>query len=329
MRYERLGSSGLRVSALSYGTWVTFAEQGDREQARAILRAARDVGINHFDTAEAYGGGQAEALLGSTLRALGWDRASYVLATKLYWGTRDDVNMRRTLNRKYLLHAIDECLARLQVRYVDLLYCHRPDPDTPIEETVWALSDIIAAGKAHYWGVSGWSPAQLREAWEVAERRGLRRPTMVQPEYSLVRRELVEDDLAETIDALGLGVCTWSPLASGLLTGKYCRGEAVACRACLPGYEWLARRLLDPALNERVAALMGLASEIGCSPAQLAIAWCLRQPRVSSVILGASSEQQLRHNVRALELAERLPPPLLERVGSLFPPTRGGMQSHH
>lgn len=320
MRFRRLGRTGLQVSELGFGTWVTFAEQGDPTRARELLLAAREMGINHFDTADAYGAGRAEALLGATLAELPWSRAHYVLATKLYWGTEDVVNLRRTLNRKYVFHAIDASLDRLRTRFVDIVFCHRPDPETPVEETVWAMSDIVACGKAHYWGTSGWSQALIREALEIAERRNLRAPVVVQPEYNLIERDVVEVQLAGVVDEFGLGVCTWSPLASGLLTGKYCRGTGALSRADLAGYEWLARRLRDETLNARVESLLRLAQSLGHSPAQLAIAWCLRQPRVSSVILGASSAAQLRHNVEASRIAQTLSPTLLDRITTVLEP---------
>lgn len=320
MQYRRLGRAGLKVSALSFGTWVTFAEQGDLDNAIAMLTVARQAGVNLFDTAESYGNGRAEALLGDALAALGWDRATYVLTTKLYAGVRGCVNMRQTLNRKYLLQAIDESLARLRTRFVDLLYCHRPDPDTPIEETVWTMSDLVAAGKAHYWGTSEWSAAQLREAWDVAEKYRLRKPTMEQPEYNLFARGRVETEYAAIVDELGLGLTTWSPLASGLLTGKYQDGAPAGSRGALPGYGWLQRALVDDDRNRQVAQLDGIARGLGCTTAQLAIAWCARRPTVSSVILGASRPDQLRDNLRAIDVLPHLTEDVVQRIEALFPP---------
>jgi voltage-dependent potassium channel beta subunit len=318
MKYRRLGRTGLKVSVLSYGTWVTFAEQGDLTNAVASLIMARQAGINFFDTAEAYGQGRAESLLGAALKQVGWDRATYVLATKLYWGVRNCVNMRQTLNRKYLMQAIDESLERLQTPFVDLLYCHRPDLYTPIEETVWAMSDIIAAGKAHYWGTSEWPAEQIRAAWDVADRYGLRKPSMEQPEYNLFKRAKVEDEYATLHGEIGLGLTTWSPLASGLLTGKYRDGVPAGSRGSLPGYDWLKAWLVDEERNRQVREFDGIARMIDATPAQLAIAWCTMNPAVSTVILGASSPDQLRENLRAIDIIPRLSAGVMCRIGDLF-----------
>jgi voltage-dependent potassium channel beta subunit len=318
VEYRRLGRAGLRVSVLSYGTWVTFAEQGDLSSAVASLRVAREAGVNLFDTAEAYGSGRAEELLGLALEQLGWDRATFVLSTKLYWGVRDCVNMRTTLNRKYLLQAIDESLERLRTRFVDLLYCHRPDPETPIEETVWAMSDIIAAGKAHYWGTSEWPADQIRAAWEIADQYGLRKPSIEQPEYNLFKRARVEGEYAGLHREIGLGLATWSPLASGLLTGKYLDGAPTGSRGSLPGYGWLESWLVDEERNRRVRELDLIARTIDATPAQLAIAWCTLNPAVSTVILGASTPEQLRDNLRALDVVPRISPGVLRRIGAVF-----------
>jgi voltage-dependent potassium channel beta subunit len=318
MDYRRLGRAGLKVSVLSYGTWVTFAEQGDLSNAIATLAVARQAGINHFDTADAYGQGQAEELLGSALEQLGWDRATYVLATKLYSGVRNCVNMRQTLNRKYLMQAIDESLDRLRTRFVDLLYCHRPDPDTPIEETVWTMSDIVAAGKAHYWGTSDWPAEQILAAWEVADRYGLRKPSMEQVEYNLFKRANVEGEYATLHREIGLGLTTWSPLASGLLTGKYRDSVPPGSRGSLPGYGWLKACLIDEERNRRVSDLEAIARTIDATLAQLAIAWCMMNPAVSTVILGASRPDQLRENLRATDVIPRLSAEVMARIGNLF-----------
>jgi voltage-dependent potassium channel beta subunit len=305
MLYRRLGTTGLKLSLLSLGTWLTFAEQADAAAAEATLREARAAGINLFDTAEAYGAGAAEILLGETIARLGWHRADFMISTKLHAGLRDGVNMRGTLNRKYLLQGIDGCLARLGTGFVDILYCHRHDPDTPVEDVVWTMSDIVASGRALYWGTSQWPPGMIRAALEIADRRNLRAPVVEQVEYNLLRRDDVERLYAPLARDHGLGLCTWSPLASGLLTGKY--GMATAgSRGDLAGLEWLSRRLRDPGDNRRAARLMALARRFGCSAAQLAIAWCAANPLVCSVTLGARSPAQLRHNVAALALLDRL-----------------------
>ncbi len=239
MPYRRLGRSGLQVSVLSFGSWVTFGTQVDTGLAQDCLTVARDGGVNFFDNAEAYAGGESEAIMGDAIAELGWPRWSYVICTKVFWGIHDAVNMRNTLNRKYLLHAIEGSLERLQLDFVDLLFCHRPDPDTPIEETVWAMHDIIERGQALYWGTSEWSADEIRAAWEIAERHHLHKPVMEQPQYNLLERRRVEREYARLYDDIGLGLTTWSPLASGLLTGKYLDGVPEGSRASLPGYEWL------------------------------------------------------------------------------------------
>ena len=318
MEYRRLGTAGLKVSVLSYGTWVTFAEQGDLHNAIATLMVAREEGVNFFDTAEAYGQGRAEDLLGRALKELQWDRATYVLSTKLYWGLRNCVNMRQTLNRKYLMQSIDESLSRLRTPFVDLLFCHRPDPETPIEEIVWTMSDIIAAGKAHYWGTSEWPAEQIRAAWDLADRYRLRKPIMEQPEYNLFRRSRVENEYAALHRDIGLGLTTWSPLASGLLTGKYVNGVPPGSRGSVPGLGWLQERLVDRQLNARVRELSMLAKKIDATPAQVAIAWCTLHPAVSTVILGASGRDQLRENLGSMKVVPRLSPEILQLIHELF-----------
>jgi voltage-dependent potassium channel beta subunit len=314
MEYRHLGRSGLRVSVLGLGTWLTFAQQGDRAGAMARLSAARDAGINFFDTADGYGRGLAEASLGEALDRLAWPRSSYVLATKLYSGVHSWVNMRGTLNRKYLLAGIEESLQRLRTPFVDLLYCHRPDLRTPLEEIVWTMSDIVASGRALYWGTSEWPAAMIREARALADRHHLRAPVVEQPEYNLLTRRTVEVDYAPLCRDLGLGLTTWSPLASGVLTGKYREGVPVGSRAETPGLDWLAARLTDADRNRRAEAMAVLARAIGATPAQLAIAWCASNPLVSSVILGASNPAQVRENVGALDLLPLLTPDFIGRI---------------
>jgi voltage-dependent potassium channel beta subunit len=320
MEYRRLGSSGLKVSVLSFGSWVTFAEQADPRIVRECLAVARQGGVTLFDTAETYAGGRAEWLLGAAIADLGWERSSYILSTKLYWGIGTWPHLRSTLNRKYLLQGIDGCLERLRTPFVDLLLCHRRDPETPIEEVVWAMSDIVAAGKALYWGTSEWPVADVLAAWELADRHGLRKPVVEQPEYNLLARTRVEQEYRELVSRLGLGLMTWSPLASGLLSGKYRDGVPPGTRGALPGYEWLRRSLVDADRNERVARLVPVARDLGCSPAQLAIAWCTKNPSVSSVITGASGPAQVRENLAAVELAAQLTPDVLERIDAAVAP---------
>lgn len=314
MEYRRLGRAGLRVSVLSYGSWVTFSDQLDPGAARECLAVAREAGVNLFDTAEVYGRGRSEAVLGAAIERLGWDRATYVLSTKVYWGIRDGVNLRDTLNRKYLLQAIDGCLERLRTPFVDLLLCHRADPHTPVEETVWAMSDIVAAGKALYWGTSEWPARAVREAWAVADRYGLRKPVVEQPEYHLFARRRVEEEYRPLCRELGLGLMTWGPLASGALTGKYRHGMPPGSRGALPGFGWLRPSLTDAERNRRIDALAGVAADLGCTPAQLAIAWCAADRTVSSVITGASRPEQVRENLGAVGVVRRLEADVLARI---------------
>ena len=315
MEYRRLGPSGLQVSVLSFGSWVTFGTQLDTGLARDCLAAARDAGVNFFDSAEAYGGGESERIMGKAIAELGWARESYVLSTKVFWGLSDTVNMRNTLNRKYLLQAIDGCLERFGHDFVDILYCHRADPKTPIEETVWAMSDIISSGKALYWGTSEWTAEQIREAWDVAERHHLHKPIVEQPHYNLLTRGRVEDEYAPLYEApIRLGLTIFSPLASGLLTGKYLDGNPGGTRADLPGYEWLKDRVTDEKANAKVRALKAVADELGCSLAELSLAWCVTNPNVSSVITGASRVEQVEQNMRALDVVPLLTPEILKRI---------------
>jgi voltage-dependent potassium channel beta subunit len=314
MPHRRLGASGLKVSVLSFGAWMSFGTQLDQDAALECMQAAHDGGMNFFDNAESYAGGEAERMMGTAIAELGWPRWSYVISTKLFAGIHDDVNMRKTLNRKYLLQAIDGSLERLGLDFVDLLFCHRRDRDTPIEETVWAMSDIVASGKALYWGTSGWSARDIRAAWEFADRRGLRTPVMEQAQYNVFERRRVEREYARLYDAIGLGLTTWSPLASGVLTGKYLDGVPESSRAALPGSERLRASIDQPATNERVRRLRDIAEDLGCSTAQLAIAWCAANSRVSTVITGASRVEQVRENLGALDVLQRLDKQTLARI---------------
>lgn len=306
MEYRRLGNTGLKLSVLSFGSWVTFHNQLGNDTARACMQAAWEAGVNFFDNAEVYAGGKSEEIMGRTVRELGWPRESFVISTKLYWGLREGPNTKNTLNRKYLMHAIDGSLERLGLDFVDLLFCHRPDPDTPVEETVWAMSDIVAAGKAHYWGTSEWSADAIEEAYEIAERYSLRKPVMEQPQYNLLWRDRVEHEYASLFEKRGMGATVWSPLASGALTGKYLDGIPEDSRAALPGYEWLREHILTPANDDKIRRVLQVAEELGCTPAQLAIAWCAKNPWVSTVITGASRIAQVRDNMGALQVIPRL-----------------------
>ncbi len=319
MRYRRLGRTGIKVSVLSFGSWVTFGNQLSGQNAEAILQTAFDGGVNFFDNAEAYAGGESERIMGEAIAKLGWPRHTYLVSTKLYWGLHQDtVNMNHTLNRKYLLQAIDGSLERFGLDFVDLLYCHRPDRETPIEETVWAMSDIVGSGRALYWGTSEWSAEEIRAAIEIAERHHLRAPVVEQPQYNLLERRRVEDEYARLYEDHGIGLTTFSPLASGVLTGKYAGGVPEGSRMSLPGYEWLRRQADDERLHRRVAALSEVARSLGCSTAQLAIAWCAANPHVSSVILGASRAEQVRENLGALDVLERLDHATKARIENAF-----------
>jgi len=317
MSYRRLGRSGLKVSAISLGSWVTFGNQMDEDKAFASMSAAREAGVNFFDNAEVYAGGESERIMGRVLARSGWERRDFVVSTKLFWGIHEGVNVENTLNRKYLRQAIEGSLERLQLDFVDLVFCHRPDPETPVEETVWAMHDMVSQGRALYWGTSEWPAADIRAAYEIAERHHLHKPVMEQPQYNLFHRERVEEEYARLYGDCGLGLTTWSPLASGLLTGKYVHGIPEGSRATLPGYEWLRDELTDPARNQAVGRLIPLADELGCSVAQLAIAWCLANPRVSSVITGATSVAQVRENLGALDVLPKLSAATLARIGEL------------
>jgi voltage-dependent potassium channel beta subunit len=317
MNYRRLGRSGLKVSELSFGSWVTYGNQLDTSAARECMAAARDAGVNFFDNAEVYARGQSEVIMGEVLKKLAWPRLSYVVSTKFFWGIGDGPNEKNTLNRKYLLHGIDASLKRLQLEHVDLVYCHRPDPDTPIEETAWAMHDMIQRGKALYWGTSEWGAAEILEAWQVADRHHLHKPVMEQPEYNLFHRRRVEVEYEPLYEKIGLGLTTWSPLASGLLTGKYRKGVPPDSRGAMPRMQFLVPSLTDKAKNEAVARLGAVASELGCTLAQLAIAWCARNPRVSTVITGASRVSQVEENMRAAAIVPLLTGEASDRIDAI------------
>lgn len=318
MEYRYLGRSGLQVSALSFGSWVTFGNQVNVEAAVEMLAAARDYGVNFFDNAEVYAHGRSEEVMGAALKKLGWRRGSYLVSTKFYWGLHEGPNERNTLNRKRLLDAIDGSLQRFGLDYVDLVFCHRPDPTTPIEETVHAMHDMIERGKALYWGTSEWSADEIRAAWMIADRYGWHKPIMEQPQYNLFWRERVEKEYARLYDDIGLGLTTWSPLASGLLTGKYNNGIPEGSRAALPGYEWLRKHLTDPEKITKVKRLQPIAEALGCTLAQLSIAWCVKNPRVSTVITGASRVEQVYENLKALEIVPLLTDEVMTQIADIF-----------
>ncbi len=318
MPYRRLGASGVKVSALSIGSWVTYDNQVAVDAAVEQMSAAREYGVNFFDNAEAYAGGKSEKIMGDALRQLDWPRWSYLVSTKLFWGIHDDVNMSSTLNRKYLSQAIDGSLDRLGLDFVDLVFCHRADPDTPIEETVWAMSDMVSQGKALYWGTSEWSADEIRAAWEIADRHHLHKPVMEQPQYNLVERTKVEQEYARLYDDIGLGLTTWSPLASGLLTGKYLDGVPDDSRAALDGFEWIRETVTDESYHEDLHTLKDIADELDASMAQVALAWVVSNPHVSTVITGASRVEQVHENMAALDVLEAMDDDTRARLDDLF-----------
>ncbi|MGD0873907.1 MAG: aldo/keto reductase [Acidimicrobiales bacterium] len=317
MPYRRLGRSGLKVSLLSFGSWVSFGNQIDDDLAVRCLEAAREGGVNFFDNAENYAGGKSEAIMGRAIKTLGWERRDFVVSSKFFWGIYDSPNMANTLNRKYLMQAVDASLERFGLDFLDLVFCHRADPQTPIEETVRAMSDIVSSGKALYWGTSEWAAAEIVAAIEIAERHHLYKPVMEQPQYNILQRRRVELEYARLLEDYGIGLTTFSPLGAGLLTGKYIEGIPQNSRGALAGFEWLRPNFEDAANNEKVRALKAIADDLGCPLAQLAIAWCARNPKVSTVITGASSVEQLKENLRSLEVLERLDDDVMRRINEV------------
>jgi len=317
MEYRRLGKTGLQVSALSLGSWVTFHNQFGVDSAVEAMAAAYDAGVNFFDNAEVYAGGKSEEIMGQALKKLGWKRSSYLVSTKIYWGLNNVINEKNTLNRKHLLEATNGSLKRFDLEYVDLLYCHRPDPNTPVEETVWAMHNLIEWGKALYWGTSEWPAADITAAIEIAERHHLHKPVVEQPQYNLLWRERFEVEYERIFRDYHYGATTWSPLASGLLTGKYNNGIPADSRGTLKGYEWLREKLTDEKSLETVRQLGEVAAELGISLAHLSLAWCLMNPNVSTVITGASRVEQVRENMKAIDALPLLTPAVLARINAI------------
>jgi voltage-dependent potassium channel beta subunit len=309
MQYRRVGTSGLQLSALSFGAWVTFGKQVGRGQARDMLALAHERGVNYFDNAETYNNGVAEQVMGDVLADLRFPRDSYCVSSKVFFGAVDNpLPTQRGLSRKHVMEACQQALQRLRVDYLDLYFCHRPDPDTPVAETVAAMDTLIRQGKVLYWGTSEWPAEAIEEAHRVARENGFYAPIVEQPQYNLLHRERVEVEYAQLYDKFGMGTTIWSPLCSGLLSGKYDKGIPADSRLAQPGYEWLRKSVLgegDAHLG-KVRALQPIADELGTSLAQLAIAWCLLNPHVSTVMLGASKREQLAQNLDALELLPRL-----------------------
>jgi voltage-dependent potassium channel beta subunit len=318
MEYRNLGHSGLEISALSLGAWVTYGEQVGEDVAYECMKAALDAGVNFFDNAEAYGRGNAEVVMGNVIKKAGWRRSDLVISTKIFWGGRGPNN--NGLSRKHIIEGTHASLQRLQMDYVDLIFCHRPDNRTPIEETVRAMNYVIDQGMAFYWGTSEWSAVQIMEAHAIARRLNLIPPLMEQPQYNMFHRERVEKEYVPLYKSIKLGTTIWSPLASGLLTGKYNKGIPEGTRITLPGYEWLMEDFKEQSqLNiEKVKQLLPIAEELGCSTAQLALAWCLKNPNVSTVITGASKPQQVVENMKALDFVDKLTDEVLERIEAIL-----------
>ena len=323
MTYRRLGSSGLKVSALSFGAWITFGKQVGNDTARQLLHTAYDAGVNFFDNAEAYADGQAEVVMGEILNKSGWRRSSYLVSSKVFFGAVGDAPNETGLSRKHIVEACHAALRRLQVDYLDLYFCHRPDPETPILETARAMHDLVAQGKVLYWGTSEWTAAQLGEAYAVCEQLGLHPPQVEQPQYNLFHRTRVEKELAPHCVKRGLGTTIWSPLGSGLLTGKYNDGIPPGTRLDVPGLEWLRDNVTGPGWPDRLAALKQLslvAEELGTTLPRVALAWCLKNPHVSTVILGASRVEQLEENLGALAITDRLSPEVMKQIDRIVLP---------
>ncbi len=318
MNYRHLGNAGIQVSELSFGSWVTFHNQSGVDSAVSMMAAAYDAGVNFFDNAETYAAGKSEEVMGAALKKLGWRRGSYLVSTKLFWGLHDSPNERNTLNRKYLIEGIDGSLKRLDLDYVDLLFCHRADPTTPIEETVWAMHNIIGRGKALYWGTSEWEAADVLSAIEIAERHHLHKPIVEQPIYNLFERHRFGPDYKRVYEDHCYGSTTWSPLASGLLTGKYQEGIPSDSRGSLQNFDWLQKQLTDAESLAKVSALIPLAEQMGASLAQFSLAWCLQNPYVSTVMTGASRVEQVHENMKAVDFVDSFTPDVMQEIDRIF-----------
>ena len=316
MNYRRLGGSGLKVSELSLGAWVTYGGQVGEEVAVKCMSRAYDAGVNFFDNAEAYAHGKAETVMGNVIKQLGWRREGIVVSSKVFWG--GDGPNDKGLSRKHIYEACRNSLKRLQLSYLDLFFCHRPDPNTPIEETVRAMSGLVDQGLVLYWGTSEWSGADIMRAHGIAREQGLTPPTMEQPQYNMLHRDRVEVEYLPLYRDIGLGTTIWSPLASGLLTGKYKNGVPSGSRASLEGYGWLRDQVMTPDNVGRADKLEPIANELGCSLAQLGLAWCLKNPHVSTVITGASRPEQVVENMKAEEVVNKLNSDTMARIEQIL-----------
>jgi voltage-dependent potassium channel beta subunit len=318
MEYRRLGKSGLQLSELSFGSWITFGNQIDYQQSAALMDTAYDAGVNFFDNAEIYANGESERVMGEILHKRNWDRTTYVISSKVFFGSGSKLPTARGLHRKHIREACDAALIRLKTDYIDLFFCHRPDKETPIEETVWSMHQLILQGKILYWGTSEWSAQEITEAHAMAERHHLIGPVMEQPQYNMLHRDKVEVEFKNLYRTYGLGTTIWSPLASGYLTGKYLNGIPSNSRLARAELSWLNERLQTDANQEKVIQLAVVAREINCSLAQLAIAWCLKNTNVSTVLLGATSATQLQETLRASEFVGALVPDIMERIEGIL-----------
>ena len=316
MEYRRLGKSGLQVSLLSFGSWVTFHKQIKDNSADELMGLAYEHGINFFDNAEGYALGESEKMMGRVLKSKGWDRTSYIVSSKVYFGWRGDQNKpnQTGLSRKHITEACHEALQRLQVDYLDLYFCHRPDKSVPIEEVVWAMNHLLQQGKVLYWGTSEWSAQEIMEAHLFGRQNNLVGPTMEQPEYNLFQRHKVEVEFAQLYKTVGLGTTIWSPLAAGLLTGKYNNGIPEGSRLAIEGFEWLKDKQYSEAKVEKIKKLLPLTEQIQCSLATLSIAWCIKNPDVSTAILGATKKEQLLENLKALDVLPQLTNEVMQQI---------------
>ncbi len=316
MNYRRLGRAGLKISELSLGSWVTYGGQVGEEVTLKCMSAAHDAGVNFFDSAEAYAQGNAEMVIGNVIKKMGWRRESLIISSKVFWGGEgpNDVG----LSRKHIFEACRNSLRRLQLDYLDLFFCHRPDPNTPIEETVRAMDDLIHQGKILYWGTSEWSAADIMRAYALAREHDLTPPQMEQPQYNMFHRDKLEKEYLPLFREIGLGTTIWSPLASGVLTGKYNKGIPPNSRATVQGYEWLREYIITLERIEKVKQLQLVADDLNCSMAQLALTWCLKNPNVSTVITGASRPEQVTENLKAEEIAPKLASDAMERIEKIL-----------
>ena len=316
MEYRRMGKSGLQLSALSFGSWVTFGSQIQDKTSEQLMQIAYENGVNFFDNAEAYASGKSEEVMGKILNKMNWDRSTFIVSSKVFWG--GDKPNQKGLMRKHIVEACHAALRRLQVDYLDLFYCHRPDIDTPIAETVWTMHNLIQQGKILYWGTSEWSAQQITEAHLVAEKYNLIGPSMEQPQYNLFERSKLEKEYLPLFENYGMGTTVWSPLASGVLTGKYLKGIPKGSRMEIESLSWIKDKVWSPENQEKVQALHNLASDLGVSLTSMSLAWCLKNPNVSSVILGATKTHQLAENLKSLEVLPKLTTELMEQIDEVM-----------